>query len=218
MHSRPVCTEFWWNITTRTLRKPAHEAIRLCESSDGQQPSEVQPAIDRLRTVAARVCIPDIPWAIAEAAGARGVPWRRLSRSGVLQLGFGSRQRQVSHDNGVPGTAGELPPVDAELSGVIMHALAVPCTQLPEANLLTDQQLHRVLVVGHRLVAAVRLDCRLGPVEVTLRVDAAVAACCVGVAMALELDVAVCWISLHATWIARLKNKKAASFACILDS
>jgi cyanophycin synthetase len=170
----------------------AHEALQLCESCDGQQPLDLSPAIDRLRDLAHRVCLPDSVWAMVEAARARGIPWRRLSRHGVLQLGWGGRQRRASRVATVPtGSAAELLPVDQELVAAVLHAQAVPCVQLPEGELPADRELHRILVVGPRLVAAVRLDRNAGAVEVTDQVRADLVARFVEGARALQLDIAV---------------------------
>ena len=77
----------------------AREALQLCGFTDGGVSPDLQAAIDRLRALASRVCLPESVWAIAQAARARGIPVRRLSRSGVLQLGYGSSARRSVCDS-----------------------------------------------------------------------------------------------------------------------
>jgi len=53
------------------------------------------PVIDRLTTLADDVCVGPGTMLIIRAAVARGVPWRRLGRECMVQLGQGIRQRRI---------------------------------------------------------------------------------------------------------------------------
>jgi hypothetical protein len=69
--------------------------VQVCESGSSE-PLDLNTVLGRLRAQADRVCLPESVWAIVEAARARGIPWRRLSPAGVLQLGHGSHQQRAS--------------------------------------------------------------------------------------------------------------------------
>jgi cyanophycin synthetase len=174
----------------------AREAVQLCESCS-HEPLDLNTMVSRLRALADRVCLPDSVWAIVEAARARGIPWRRLSPAGVLQLGQGSGQRRAFPAVLPAGAMAELQPVDREWAASFLHALAVPTAQISEEGLPADRDLYRVLVVGAQCVAAVRLDRQQGPVDVTDRVHRDVAARCVDAAQALGLDIAVLEIMIR---------------------
>jgi len=56
---------------------------------------DLMPAVDRLTTLADDVCVGPGTMLIVRAAVARGVPWRRLGRECLVQLGQGIRQRRI---------------------------------------------------------------------------------------------------------------------------
>lgn len=69
-------------------------AVILDASLAGDLP-DLAPAIDRLTTLADDVCVGPGTMLIIRAAVARGVPWRRLGRECMVQLGQGVRQRRI---------------------------------------------------------------------------------------------------------------------------
>lgn len=57
--------------------------------------SDLAPVFNRLTTLADDVCVGPGTMLIVRAAVARGVPWRRLGRECLVQLGQGIRQRRI---------------------------------------------------------------------------------------------------------------------------
>jgi cyanophycin synthetase len=71
------------------------EAAAILDRSLGGDPPALAPAIDRLTMLADDVCVGPSTMLIVRAAIARGVPWRRLGRECMVQLGQGVRQRRI---------------------------------------------------------------------------------------------------------------------------
>lgn len=168
------------------------EATALCAACMGGTAPDVAAAVGRLRTVAARACLPPSVWAIAEAAAARGIPWRRIGRSDILELGFGSRQRRASRVSGArPSGPADAAPLHRDFVATCLHAVGVPCAPTTDGAATADHALHRVVVAGRHLVSAARVGPDGGLSDVTGEVHSAVAIRCVEALRALELDVAV---------------------------
>lgn len=168
------------------------EATALCVACIGGVPPDVAAAVGRLREVATRSCLPPSVWAIAEAATARGIPWRRIGRSDVLELGFGSRQRRASRiAGGRPSGPAAVVPLDRDFLATCLHAVGVPCASPSAGAAPADHALHRVVVAGRHLVSAVRVGRDGELIDVTGEVHPAVTVRCVEAIQSLQLDVAV---------------------------
>ena len=72
-----------------------HEALTLLESALVGDLPAIAPLRDRLVELADDVCVGPGTMLIARAAAARGIPWRRLGRDCMVQLGQGVRQRRI---------------------------------------------------------------------------------------------------------------------------
>ena len=71
------------------------EAATLLSQALVGEPSDLAPLVDRLTLLADDVCVGPGTMLIVRAAVARGVPWRRLGRECMVQLGQGVRQRRI---------------------------------------------------------------------------------------------------------------------------
>lgn len=178
-----------------TLAKAAvNEAVALAEAGPALAdsiPRVVRQLAETART--AGLSKPDA--AIAAAAQARGIPWRRLTAGGALQLGYGSHQRLVSRVSSTASTSGaaSIAPVQADLVDGLAYALALPFLGTESSG---KGRLHRALVVGGKLIGLVALDSATSSTEVTEQAHPALVSRCVEAARALELSVCVLELSL----------------------
>jgi len=72
-----------------------HEAAAMLERGLDADLPDIATCVDRLTTLADDVCVGPGTMLIIRAAMARGVPWRRLGRECMVQLGQGIRQRRI---------------------------------------------------------------------------------------------------------------------------
>lgn len=72
-----------------------HEALTLLEAALAGDLPAIAPLRDRLVELADDVCVGPGTMLIVRAAEARGIPWRRLGRDCMVQLGQGARQRRI---------------------------------------------------------------------------------------------------------------------------
>ena len=71
------------------------EAARLVEQARTRDLDDLEPLLKRLTELADDVCVGPGTMLIVRAAVARDVPWRRLGRECLVQLGQGRRQRRI---------------------------------------------------------------------------------------------------------------------------
>lgn len=71
------------------------EALKLVRKAQSGDLEDLTPLVDRLTVLADDVCVGPGTMMIVRAAVARGVPWRRLGRECMVQLGHGVRQRRI---------------------------------------------------------------------------------------------------------------------------
>jgi cyanophycin synthetase len=167
-------------------RASLETALQLCLAAVHNQPFEIEGELGKLREILRRNRPEAGLEAIEAAAHRRKVPVRELSPDGLLQLGHGARQHRVR----VPQTdrtsaLAESIAGDAELTRNLLQAVGVPV----RGDTPPDGPSWRLLVVGGRMVAAVRRD-EAGPVDVTDQVHPEVAARAVEAARVVGLDVA----------------------------
>ena len=79
----------------RLVEACLREAALLVDRALGTDLPDLAPLIDRLTELADDVCVGPGTMLIVHTAAARGVPWRRLGRECMVQLGQGSRQRRI---------------------------------------------------------------------------------------------------------------------------
>jgi cyanophycin synthetase len=167
-------------------RASLETARELCLAAVHDRPFDVEGELNKLRDILRRNQQEAGLEAIKAAARQRKIPVRELGPDGLLQLGYGARQHRVR----VPQTdrtsaLAESVAGDAELTRSLLQAVGVPVPgDEPPAGTAW-----RLLVVGPRLVAAVRRD-DAGPVDVTDQVHPEVAARAVEAARVIGLDVA----------------------------
>jgi len=178
-------------------RASVEAALELCNAALGGLPCDVADCVSRLRELARQVALDPSAAAIAAAAKARNIPVRRLGE-GLVQLGYGARQRriQTTRSERTP-VIGEMISKNKELLDTVLRSAGVPVADEP----LSAGPRYRLLVVGPHVVAA--LHCEPGgyngngqtgvlstTVDVTDRVHVDVAARAVDAARAVGLDVA----------------------------
>lgn len=71
------------------------QAVDLVEHLLGGRQFDVEPVLQRYRTISADKDMGPSTAAIVKAAQNRGIPWRRLDDGNLLQLGYGKRRRLV---------------------------------------------------------------------------------------------------------------------------
>jgi len=155
-------------------------ACTLCQAALQGGPFDLADAIDRLRVRAGEARPGPGTEAVIEAALARGIPRLRLDAAGLIQLGWGSRQRRIrgtATDN-ASAIAGAIAR-DADLCRRLLVTAGLP---MPRDTLVAEDEpagretgpagdggphdgtvvpgdLHELLVVGGRVIAAVRREC-----------------------------------------------------------
>ena len=70
-------------------------AVALAEALIQNQTYALEPRIERAKTIVAKSKLGPSTQAIVDAASARGIPWRRLNASNLLQLGYGKKRRFI---------------------------------------------------------------------------------------------------------------------------
>jgi cyanophycin synthetase len=159
---------------------------RLCLAAVYDQPFDVEGEVRKLRELAERGRPEPGLAAVLEAARRRRIPVFRLGDGILLQLGHGARQRRLLGAQTDRGSAlAESIASDAELTRDLLRSVGVPVPgDEPPAGAAW-----RLLVVGHRVVAALRRD-PAGDVDATDQVHPEVAARAVEAARMIGLDVA----------------------------
>ena len=93
-------------------------------------PFELQAAIDRLRELDEDERMGPSTGAIVEAALARGIPYRRLTKGSMVQFGWGSRQRRIqAAEIDATSAVAESIAQDKDLTKKLLRAAGVPVPQ-----------------------------------------------------------------------------------------
>jgi cyanophycin synthetase len=108
-------------------RQAFEDAQRLINAALGQGDFDAEAAIADLRELDEDERLGPSTGAIVEAAVARGIPYRRLTRGSLVQFGWGSRQRriqaaEVDSTSAVAESIGQ----DKDLTKRLLHAAGVP--------------------------------------------------------------------------------------------
>jgi cyanophycin synthetase len=176
------------------LARACLEAARdLILAALGNKPYEVGRDIERLRQLAQQVRLDPGTAAIARAARKRRIPVMRLGSDGLLQLGQGARQRRVlAGRTDRTGALAESIAHDHEVTRTLLKAAGVPVAAEEDSSVRVEPHAAgaawRMLVVGGRLVAAVRREADATHVDVTDQVHPETAAHAVEAARAVGLD------------------------------
>ncbi len=108
-------------------RQAFDDAQRLVAAALGQGSFDADEAIAQLQSLYEDERLGPSTGAIVEAAAARGIPWRRLTRGSLVQFGWGSRQRriqaaEIDSTSAVAESIGQ----DKDLSKRLLYAAGVP--------------------------------------------------------------------------------------------
>jgi len=104
------------------------QALLLAALQDA--PFELQAAIDRLRELDEDERMGPSTGAIVEAALARGIPYRRLTKGSMVQFGWGSRQRRIqAAEIDATSAVAESIAQDKDLTKKLLRAAGVPVPQ-----------------------------------------------------------------------------------------
>jgi cyanophycin synthetase len=189
--TRPTSAEGVYKVAVQfddaDVGRAAVETARdLCLAAVHGLPFDAAAALGKLRALARRNRPGPGLAAVLAAARRRRIPVRRLGSDGLLQLGHGARQRRLlvpQTDRG--STLAASIAADSDLTRSLLRDVSVPVPgDAPPAG-----PTWRLLVVGRRVVAAVRRD-EGGPVDVTDQVHPDVAVRAVEAARVVGLDVA----------------------------
>ncbi len=90
-------------------------------------PFDVEAEVSKLRDFAHDVCLGPSTKAIVDAAKARGIPWRRLNESSLVQLGYGHNQRRICTAEADSTSAiAESIAQDKDLTRMLLKTIGVP--------------------------------------------------------------------------------------------
>lgn len=111
-------------------------AQQLIEAALADQPFDASAAIAKLRELDEDERLGPSTGSIVDAAVARGIPYRRLTRGSLVQFGWGSKQRRIQAAE-VDATSGVAESIaqDKELTKQLLNAAGVP---VPLGRPVTD--------------------------------------------------------------------------------
>ena len=108
-------------------RRALEQAEALILATLQGQPFDVEAAIAELRTLDEDERLGPSTGCIVEAAVARGIPYRRLTRGSMVQFGWGSRQRRIqAAELDATSAVSESIAQDKDLTKKLLHAAGVP--------------------------------------------------------------------------------------------
>ncbi len=192
--TRPTCEDGVYRVVIEyeqeDLGRAALEAARqMFLAAACGQPFDAAAQLQELRELAKRLDPGPVVAALERAARSRGVPLLRLD-GGLLQLGWGARQRRLQGTRtDQTGAVAESIASDPELTHLLLRAAGVPVSEDPAAPTGTDAACS-LLVAGGEVVAATHraADGTCSDVRALLHPD--VVARAVEAARAVGLDVA----------------------------
>lgn len=102
-------------------------AQTLCRAAVEDQPFDLVEALARLRELDEDVRLGPSTGAIVQAALARGIPFRRLTKGSLVQFGWGSKQRRIqAAETDCTSAIAESIAQDKELTKKLLDAAGVP--------------------------------------------------------------------------------------------
>ncbi|MCY2978936.1 MAG: cyanophycin synthetase [Planctomycetota bacterium] len=103
------------------------KAFDLILAAVHDSPFDVEAEVSKLRDFAHDVCLGPSTKAIVDAAKARGIPWRRLNESSLVQLGYGHNQRRICTAEADSTSAiAESIAQDKDLTRMLLKTIGVP--------------------------------------------------------------------------------------------
>ncbi|APW46684.1 cyanophycin synthetase [Rhodoferax antarcticus] len=111
-------------------RRALELAQALCQTALDDSPFDLQLALAQLRDLDEDVRLGPSTGAIVDAALARGIPCRRMTKGSMVALGWGSRQRRIqAAEIDVTGAIAEAIAQDKQLTKKLLAAAGVPVPQ-----------------------------------------------------------------------------------------
>lgn len=108
-------------------RAAMQTAYRLLISAIHDQPFDVPAEVEKLRSLAHKVCLGPSTASIVNAAAARGIPTRRLNEGSLVQLGYGAKLRRiVAAETDNTSAIAEYIAQDKELTKKLLRSAGVP--------------------------------------------------------------------------------------------
>ncbi|MFH1818988.1 MAG: cyanophycin synthetase [Pseudomonadota bacterium] len=128
-----------FEYTEETVGRLALElAESLCRAARDDAPFDLEAALARLRELDEDVRLGPSTGAIVQAAVARGIPYRRLTASSLVQFGWGSRQRRIqAAETDATCAISEAIAQDKDLTKTLLEAAGVP---VPLGRIVTDAE------------------------------------------------------------------------------
>ncbi|WP_399697422.1 cyanophycin synthetase [Xenophilus sp.] len=122
-----VAVQYTEEAVGRRAVQLAERLIAAALGGPGAPAFDAQAAIAELRELDEDERLGPSTGAIVEAAAARGIPYRRLTRGSLVQFGWGARQRRIQAAE-VDATSGVAEAIaqDKELTKQLLHAAGVP--------------------------------------------------------------------------------------------
>ncbi len=91
------------------------------------QPYDVAAIVERLRDTAEENLLGPSTNSIVQAARRRNIPWKRLNRHSLIQLGYGARQHRIrAAESDQTGSIAEAIAQDKQLTRTLLEAAGVP--------------------------------------------------------------------------------------------
>ncbi|ODU28473.1 MAG: cyanophycin synthetase [Thiobacillus sp. SCN 62-729] len=113
-------------------------AESLCRVARDDAPFDLEGALAHLRELDEDVRLGPSTGAIVQAAVARGIPYRRLTASSLVQFGWGSRQRRIqAAETDTTCAISEAIAQDKDLTKTLLEAAGVP---VPPGRIVTDAE------------------------------------------------------------------------------
>ncbi len=108
-------------------RRALELAETLCRAALDDQPFDLDAALKELRELDEDERLGPSTGSIVNAAVARGIPYRRLTRGSLVQFGWGSKQRRIqAAEIDSTSAIAESIAQDKELTKQLLHAAGVP--------------------------------------------------------------------------------------------
>lgn len=102
-------------------------AEQLCEAARQDQPFALEAALAQLRDLDEDERLGPSTGSIVDAAVARGIPYRRLTRGSLVQLGWGSKQRRIqAAEMDCTSAISESIAQDKDLTKLLLSSAGVP--------------------------------------------------------------------------------------------
>jgi cyanophycin synthetase len=102
-------------------------AQELCRAALDDTPFDLTAALDKLRELDEDERLGPSTGSIANAAAARGIPYRRMTRGSMIQFGWGSKQRRIqAAEMDITSAISESIAQDKELTKKLLASAGVP--------------------------------------------------------------------------------------------